>query len=166
MRRGVPIRHRGAMAVLARVLGIGMAAALAFALLMMGDDGEGGANIGAGLAVFAVVALGCFGWALLDGLGRTGPLAFFDARPDDVDRGRDALRPLLVRWLLVSLLLVVLVQALRAADTDEGLVENEPSTLLFLLLVAAGPALIGASVGWAARGGTRVGPGHGAADGA
>ena len=146
-------RHGWDMAVLARALGIGMAAALAFALLMMGDDGEGGANIGAGLAVFAVVAVGCFGWALLDGLGRTGTLAWFDARRGDVaPRGREGLRALLVRWLLVSLLLVVLVQALRAAATNEGLVENEVSTLLFLLLLAAGPALVGAVVGWAAQG--------------
>ncbi|MDT0212661.1 hypothetical protein Q9R29_02080 [Rothia sp. ARF10] len=140
------------MAVLARVLGIGMAAALAFALLMMGDDGEGGANIGAGLAVFAVVAAGSFGWALLDGLGRTGPLGFIDARRDDAPQGRDELRPLLVRWVLVSLLLVVLVQSLRAAGTDEGLVENELSTVIFLLLLAAGPALVGVLVGWAAQG--------------
>ncbi|MFW5473309.1 hypothetical protein ACOCJ5_08375 [Knoellia sp. CPCC 206450] len=140
------------MAVLARALGIGMAAALAFALLMMGDDGEGGANIGAGLAVFAAVAVGSFGWALLDGLGRTGTLAWFDSRGDDDPAdGPTALRPLLVRWALVSLLLVVLVQALRAAASNEGLVENEVSTMLFLLLLAAGPALAGTLLGWAAR---------------
>lgn len=152
MRLRPSTRHGWAMAVLARALGIGMAAALVFAVLMLGDDGEGGANIGAGLAVFAVVAVGSFGWALLDGLGRTGPLGLVDALPDDVSRGRAGLRPLLVRWLLVSLLLVVLVQALRAAATHEGLVENELSTLLFLLLLAAGPAVLGASVGWAAQG--------------
>jgi len=135
------------MAVLARVLGIGLVATAAFALLMMGDDGEGGANIGAGLAVFAVVAVGSFGWALLDGLGRTGA-----PDPEGASDETATLRPLLVRWLLVSVLLVVLVQALRGAGSDEGWVDTEPSTLLFLLLVAACPALAGAMLGWAVRG--------------
>lgn len=141
------------MAVLARVLGIGMAAALAFALLMMGDDGEGGARIGAGLAVFAVVAVGSFGWALLDGLGRTGTLAWFDARrADDPPKGPAPLRSLVVRWLLVSLLLVFLVQALRAAGSDTGWIETEPSTLLFMLVVGAGPAVVGAMLGSSVQG--------------
>lgn len=152
MRLRPSTRHGWAMAVLARALGIGMAAALVFAVLMLGDDGEGGANIGAGLAVFAVVALGSFGWALLDGLGRTGTVAWFDGRRGDVEPGgRDGLRALLVRWLLVSLLLVVLVQTLRAAATGEGLVENEASTFVFLLVLAAGPGLAGAAIGWAAQ---------------
>ena len=57
------------MTVLVRALGIGLAAVAANLLMSVGVDGDSGANIGAGLAILAVLAGGGFTWALLDGLG-------------------------------------------------------------------------------------------------
>lgn len=141
-----PVRDGEVMAaVLVRALGIGLAAAAAYLLLTLTDDG-GGANIGAGLAVFAVLALGGFAWGLLDGLDRRGSRAM-----------GVALGALVLRWVLVSVLSVaVVVVALVARHGAERLDIDASSTVLLWLLVL-GPAVVGALMGYAARGGSTSG---------
>ena len=92
MARGAGTRDGGPMAIVMRALGIGLAAVAANLLMSLGDDGESGANIGAGLAIFAALAGGGFVWALLDGLDLRG--APHRDRPGPV--------ALLIRWALVA----------------------------------------------------------------
>jgi len=130
------------MAIVMRALVIGLAAVAALWLMSIGDDGEGGANIGAGLAVFAVLVVGGFTWALFDGL--------------DLRRGARPTRPrlgtLLLRWALVSgLTVAVVVAAMTLRDGSDYLADVGPSTVAFLVLLVLVPAAIGAFIGWVAR---------------
>ncbi|WP_156971446.1 hypothetical protein [Knoellia sinensis] len=58
------------MAIIVRTLGISVAAVLGHLALVFAGGGfrQGDANIGAGLIVFAVLVVGSFAWALVDGL--------------------------------------------------------------------------------------------------
>ena len=127
------------MAFPIRALTLGLAAGLAYLLMTALDDGQGGANIGAGLAVFGVLAVGSFIWALVDGLDRGTPAA-----------DRIGLARLWGRWLLVALTVVVILE-LRAGI---GLLESwdlDRSSALFLGLLVLVPGAVGALVGLAAR---------------
>lgn len=133
------------MSVIVRALGIGLAATAAYLLMTLGDDGEGGANIGAGLAVFAVLAIGGFTWALLDGLARRSA----GAQPI-------GLGALLLRWVVVSIAAVaVVVAAMEVRTGGDYLSDFDASSGIFLVLLVLLPSAFGALIGYAARG-TRV----------
>ncbi|MFC7490640.1 MULTISPECIES: hypothetical protein [unclassified Knoellia] len=132
------------MPVIARALGIGLAAAAAFLVMTAFDDGEGGANIGAGLAVFAVLAGAGFTWSLLDGIARRQPIG---------------LGALVLRWVLVSFLAVaVVVAAMELRDGGDYITDIDASSMVFLVLLVLVPSVVGALIGSAARGTTRVPP--------
>lgn len=140
-------RDGGGMSVIVRGLGIGLAATIAYLVMTVFDDGEGGANIGAGLAVFAVLAIAGFVWALVDGLdrGAAGP-------------GRVGLGALLVRWLLVSVIAVAVVTAAQMVRSGtDYLSDVGASTMVFLVLLVLVPSVLGALIGYAVRGRTRPG---------
>jgi hypothetical protein len=126
--------------VIVRALGIGLAAAVAYLLLTLTDDGEGGANIGAGLAVFAVLAVGSFLWALLDGVDRRGSRAT-----------RAGLGEVVLRWVAVSVLAVAIIVVTLVARSGAERLDIDTSSTLFLWLLALGPALVGALIGYSAR---------------
>lgn len=128
------------MAIVIRGLGIGLAATLAYLLMTAFDDGEGGANIGAGLAVFAVLAVGSFVWAMFDGKDRRGSRAV-----------RVGLGELLVRWLVVSVVSVAIVVGLLVWRDGTDRVDIDASSTVFLWILALGPALVGALIGYSAR---------------
>lgn len=129
------------MPVIVRAFGIGLAATAAYLLMTIGDDGEGGANIGAGLAVFAVLVLGGFVWGLLDGLDRGGKGS----------AQRIGLGPLLRRWALVSVVAVtVVVLALVVRHGAERL-DIDASSTVFLWILVLVPAVIGTLIGHSAR---------------
>lgn len=127
--------------VLVRAFGIGLAAAAAYLLLSLTDDGEGGANIGAGLAVFAVLAVGSFVWALVDGADRRG------SRAAPLGLGE-----VLLRWVAVSVLAVALVVVALVARSGADRLDLDASSTLFLWILVLGPAMVGALLGWSARG--------------
>lgn len=133
------------MSVIVRALGIGLAATAAYLLMTLGDDGEGGANIGAGLAVFAVLAIGGFIWALLDGL------AWRSSGAQPIGLGA-----LLLRWVVVSIAAVaVVVAAMEVRTGGDYLSDFDASSGVFLVLLVLVPSVFGALVGYAARA-TRV----------
>lgn len=135
-------RDGGGMSVIVRGLGIGLAATIAYLVMTVFDDGEGGANIGAGLAVFAVLATGGFIWALLDGLARRSAVA----QPL-------GLGPLMVRWLLVSAIAVAVVAAAQVVRNGTGYLSDVgASTMVFLVLLVLVPSTVGALIGYAVRG--------------
>ena len=138
------------MSVIVRGLGIGLAAAAAYLLMTAFDDAEGGANIGAGLAVFAVLAVGSFVWALVDGLDR------HTSGSDHIGLGS-----LLLRWVLGAVLAVaVIVTAMQVRLGGDYLSDVDASSMVFLVLLVLVPAVVGALIGYAARGTTavRLGP--------
>lgn len=138
------------MSVIVRALGIGLAATLAYLLMTLGDDGEGGANIGAGLAVFAVLASGGFIWALLDGLARRSA----GAQPI-------GLGALLLRWFVVSIAAVaVVVTAMEVRTGGDYLSDFDASSGVFLVLLVLAPSVFGALIGYAARSTRSAGPGQ------
>lgn len=135
------------MSVIVRALGIGLAATAAYLLMTLGDDGEGGANIGAGLAVFAVLAIGGFIWALLDGL------AWRSSGAQPIGLGA-----LLVRWVVVSIVAVaVVVGAMEVRTGGDYLSDFDASSGVFLVLLVLVPSVFGALIGYAARGPRVVG---------
>lgn len=129
------------MPVIVRALGIGLVATLAYLVMSIGDDGEGGANIGAGLAVFAVLVVGGFAWGLRDGMGR--------------HRGRAAqpipLETLVLRWALASLLAVALVVVALVLRHGAQRLDLDASSTVFLVLLALVPSVIGVLIGYSAR---------------
>lgn len=130
--------------VVIRALGIGLGATAAYLLMTAFDDGQGGANIGAGLAVFAVLAVGGFVWALFDGMDRRGSRAV-----------RVSLGAVLARWAVVSVLAVaIVVVALVVRSGAEGLNLDASSTLFLWILVIV-PAAIGALLGYSGRAASR-----------
>lgn len=135
------------MATIVRALGIGLAATAAYLLMTIGDDGEGGANIGAGLAVFAVLSLGGFIWALLDGLDwRAG------------SRPAIGLGGLLLRWVIVSVAAVaVVIVAMELRMGGGYLSDVGASSAIFLVLLVLVPSVVGGVIGYAARGTRPVG---------
>ncbi|WP_353951778.1 hypothetical protein V6K52_19480 [Knoellia sp. S7-12] len=138
------------MAFIIRALGIGLAATAAYLLMTIGDDGEGGANIGAGLAVFAVLAVGGFVWALLDGLARPSAAA----QPI-------GLGALLLRWVLASVMAVaVVIAAMEVRSGGDYLSDFDASSAVFLVLLVLVPSVVGALIGYAARGTGSVAPSH------
>lgn len=131
------------MTFVVRALGIGLAASVAYLLMTAFDDGEGGANIGAGLAVFAVLAIVGFGWGMRDGLNAEG------------HRGLGpGLGRLLLRWLVVSILAVaVLVASMVIRQGTDYLSDLDVSTALFLGLLVFVPSVVGLLIGYAVRSG-------------
>ena len=128
------------MSVIVRALGIGLAATAAYLLLTIGGT-RGDANIGAGLAVFAVLALGGFTWALFDGLDRGG------SRAESVGLGQ-----VLVRWVVVSVLAVAVVVAALVARHGVERLDLDASSAVLLWMLVLGPAVVGALIGFSARG--------------
>ena len=140
-------RDGGGMSVIVRGLGIGLAATIAYLVMTVFDDGEGGANIGAGLAVFAVLAITGFIWALVDGLDRGA-----------AGRERVGLGALLLRWVLVSVIAVAVVAAAQVVRSGtDYLSDVGASTMVFLVLLVLVPSVLGALIGYAVRGRTRPG---------
>ncbi|MFC7485594.1 hypothetical protein ACOCJ7_03635 [Knoellia sp. CPCC 206453] len=127
------------MSVIVRALGIGLAATAAYLLLTIGGT-QGDANIGAGLAVFAVLALGGFTWALFDGMDRRGSRAV-----------RVGLGEVLVRWVIVSVLAVAIVVAALVARYGAERLDLDASSAVLLWLLVLGPAMVGALIGYSAR---------------
>lgn len=145
------------MSFIVRALGIGLAAAAAHLLMTATDDGEGGANIGAGLAVFAVLVVSGFVWALVDGLGGLGGLGGRRAGSELLSLGA-----LLLRWVLVSVLAVaVLVTVMTVRHGGGYLSDVGASSVVFLGLLVLVPAVMGALIGYAARSTTVAAPGPG-----
>ena len=142
------MRDRGGMSIIVRGLGIGLAATIAYLLLTLTDDGEGGANIGAGLAVFAVLAVGGFAWGLRDGLGR--------------HRGRAAqpigLQTLVLRWTLAPVISVAIVVVALVLRHGADRADLDASSTVFLVLLALVPSLVGVLIGHSARSTTTRGP--------
>ncbi|EAP98032.1 hypothetical protein JNB_13748 [Janibacter sp. HTCC2649] len=136
------------MAVFVRALGIGLAATAAYLLLTLGET-QGDANIGAGLAVFAVLALGGFTWALFDGMDRRGSRAV-----------RVGLREILVRWVIVSVLAVAIIVAVLVARYGAERLDLDASSAVFLWVLVLGPAMVGALIGYSARGTSGNPSGH------
>lgn len=130
------------MSVIVRALGLGLAAVAGYLLMTFLDDGEGGANIGAGLSVFGILIAGGFTWAGLDAISSDGT------------RGqRVGLGALLLRWVLVSVLAVaVLMGGMVLRNGKDYLTDLEPSSLVFLVLLALVPSVVGTLLGYAARG--------------
>ncbi|CAN7261149.1 hypothetical protein [Knoellia sp. LjRoot47] len=127
------------MRVIVRALGIGLAATAALVLLTLGSDDTGDANIGAGLAVFAVLALGGFGWGLADGV-----------------RARSAgLLALVTRWALVSVLAVATVLAGLAVRSGWDRLDLDASSIALLGLLVLVPSVVGVLIGYAVRSGSR-----------
>ena len=140
MAEGGALRDGVVMSVIVRALGLGLAATAAYLLMNIGGT-QGDAHIGAGLAVFAVLALGGFIWALVDGRDRRGN------RADRVGLGA-----LLVRWVLASVLTVAIVVAALVARHGMERFDMDASSAVLLALLVLGPAVVGALIGYAARG--------------
>ncbi|PRY58797.1 hypothetical protein BCF74_11178 [Knoellia remsis] len=120
---------------LVRIAGITVAALVAY-FVMIAIGGDSGANIGAGLAVFAVLAFGAFGWAMRDGL-----------------REQLGLGDLLLRWLIVAAVVPVLLTLVISLTTGSDSIGTAiVSTWFFFAALTGLPAVIGASVGNAMRG--------------
>lgn len=126
--------------VIVRAFGIGLGAAATYLLMTAFDDGRGGANIGAGLAVFAVLAVGGFVWALFDGMDRRGSRAV-----------RVGLGEVLMRWLVVSVLTVAIVVGLLLWRQGSNELDLDASSTIFLWILVLGPALVGALIGYSSR---------------
>lgn len=127
------------MSVIVRALGIGLAATAAYLLLTIGGT-QGDANIGAGLAVFAVLAFGGFTWALFDGIDRRGSRA-----------ARVGLGEVLVRWVVVSVLAVAIVVLALVARYGAERLDLDAASAVFLWILVLGPAMVGALIGYSAR---------------
>ncbi len=136
------------MSVIVRALGIGLAATVAYLLLTIGGT-QRDANIGAGLAVFAVLALGGFTWALFDGMDRRGSRAV-----------RVGLGEVLVRWVIVSVLTVAIVVAVLVWRFGTERLDLDASSAVFLWLLVLGPAMVGALIGYSARSASVAGSGQ------
>lgn len=126
-------QDRGVMTVLVRALGIGLAATAAYLVMTLGGTDRGDANIGAGLAVFAVLAVGGFAWGLVDGLGRVGVGA------------------LVLRWALASVLAVATVVAAMAVRSGWDRLDLDASSVVFLGLLVLVPSVVGVLIGYAVR---------------
>lgn len=119
------MRTVGAVLVRAAVIAVAMPlSGWLFALLTGGED----ANIGAGLFAFAVGALIGLLWALRDG----SRLAFI---------------PVVVRWVLVSVLGALGFWAFGAIREPEAAMSDLAMVTPFIATVVLVPALVGAALG-------------------
>lgn len=130
------------MAIVVRTLGISVAAALgSIALIIAGGESRGDANIGAGLIVFAVLVVGSFAWALVDGL-----------------RERTEFGGLALRWAVVAVaapVLITLAISLVSRTSPDWVGRPEMFSLWFFLAgTSFVPAVVGAAIGYGSRSGS------------
>lgn len=126
--------------VIALIVRVAVTAALAWLALeaMLRTEGEEvvGANIGAGLAAFLVVAVVSLVWSFLDARGGRSWLAT------------------VVLWGLVGLVLGLLASLrvhLTGGLSVDVMSDDLPGSLVFGLVLAGVPAALGAAVGAALR---------------
>jgi drug/metabolite transporter (DMT)-like permease len=133
------------MRTLVRVLAVLAAGGAAFFLLRtLLDNDERDANIGAGLLMFGLLAVGVAAWAFVDGLRAEGYVR--------------ALIPWVVVALAVGIALPVAVATTEGLDRDT-LVQDLAGTIPFMIVLVLVPAALAVAVG-RARGVTRP-PGKG-----
>ncbi len=116
------------MKILLRVLALVAASEAAAQLVLLGDDGSGGANIGAGLLAFAVLFLGAFAGGLLD--GRRAPL-----------------QVVAVRWVVVAVTVGVVETLLIPVRDGAFDLSTLSSDLAVVAPFMAGIVGIGAALG-------------------
>jgi hypothetical protein len=127
------------MKILLRVLALVAAAEAVAQLVMLGDDGSGGADIGAGLLAFAVLFLGAFAGGLLDG-------------------HRDPLRAAAMRWVAVAALVGVvetLLIPVRDGALDLSVLASDLAAVApFLAVIVGSGAAVGVLIGGSVRNAT------------
>lgn len=140
-------RDGGGMKTIVRVLGISAAAVAGYFVLYLAGGGAEAtdANIGAGLIIFAVLAVGSFLWAFADGWR------------DPAEFGALTLRWVLVCALLPIVTTVVLV--VTGGVVPAWGVLEALGLWFFEFAMAFAPAIAALGLGYAVRASTRPSPG-------
>jgi len=121
------------MRTLVRVIAVLAAGGAALFLLgTLFDNDEGDANIGAGLLMFGLLAVGVAAWAFVDGLRTEGYLR--------------ALFPWAVVAVAAGVALPVAVAAIEDLDRDT-LLQDLAGTIPFMIVLVLVPAALAVAVG-------------------